>query len=334
MLKVAVLDDYADIARSSADWGRLDGIAEVEFFTEPIPVADAAAALAEFDVLCTTRERMPFSADLLTHLPRLRLMTIIGMSLENLDLEAATRLGVAVVHPDFERGTRGRGTDAAAELAWGLVIAAARYVGPAHAAVRGGGWAMPAGMLLEGRCLGLLGLGRSGRRMAGYGRAFGMDVVAWSQNLTAQDAAAEGVERVTREELFARADVVSVHLQLSDRTRGLVQADDFARMRPGSLFVNTSRSGIVDTDALVSALAGGALGGAGIDVFDEEPLPAGHRLRDLPNVTLTPHLGYGVREVLPGFYADIPEAIEAYAAGTPVRVVNPAALVDRRHRAV
>ncbi|MFD0439939.1 NAD(P)-dependent oxidoreductase [Streptomyces chartreusis] len=327
---MAVLDDYADLARSSADWGRITSIAEVEFFTEPIPLAEAPDRLARFDVLCTTRERMPFDAGLLAALPRLRMMTIIGTALDNLDLEAATEQGVLVVHPDFDR-PRPRGGDPAAELAWALVLAAARRVGPAHAGILSGSWAVPAGMLLEGRCLGVLGLGRLGRRVARYGQAFGMEVIAWSENLTPEAAAAEGVERVSREELFARADVLSVHLQLSDRTRGLVGTADFERMRPGSLFVNTSRSAIVDTDALVAALRSGRLGGAGLDVFDEEPLPAGHPLRELPTVTLTPHLGYHVPEVLAGFYADLPEAIEAFAGGTPVRVVNPAALDHRRH---
>jgi phosphoglycerate dehydrogenase-like enzyme len=213
------------------------------------------------------------------------------------------------------------------------MIATVRHLGSEIRALREGGWQHSVGVILGGRTLGLLGLGRIGSRMARYAQAFDMPVIAWSQNLTEAAASAIGVRRVEKDALFAQADVLSIHLQLSDRTRGLVTARELALMKPTAYLVNTSRGPIVDEAALIAALRNGSLAGAGLDVFDQEPLPADHPLRHLAKVTATPHLGYVTRETLRAFYADMPEAIAAYAAGAPVRVVNPAALSHDRQKA-
>lgn len=332
MLKIAILDDYAGIALDSADWQRLDGLAEITVFSRHLDEDEAAEVLAPFDVLCTVRERMALPRRLFERLPRLKLVTIIGKSLANLDSAAATEHGVLLVHTDFGRPEFAAVGSATPELAWGLLIATVRHLGPEHHRMVEGGWQHTAGMVLEGHTLGLLGLGTTGKRMAHYGKAFGMDVIAWSENLTAEAAAAHGVRRVGKDELFSEADVLSIHVRLSDRTQGLVGARELALMKPRSYLVNTSRGPIVDQAALVDALRDGRLAGAGLDVFDEEPPPADHPLRSLDNVTLSPHLGYVTRESLGAFYGDVPEAIAAYAEGTPIRVVNTAALDHEKHR--
>lgn len=332
MLQIAILDDYAGVALESADWNRLDTLAEITVFDRHLTEDEAVEALAPFDVLCTIRERMALPRRLFESLPRLKLVTIIGRSLANLDSEAATDNGVLLVHTDFGRPEFAAVGSATPELAWGLVIATVRHLGPEHQRMVEGGWQHTAGMVLEGRTLGLLGLGNTGKRMAHYGRAFGMDVIAWSENLTDDAAAAEGVRRVGKDELFAESDVLSIHTRLSDRTRGLVGARELALMRPSAHLVNTSRGPIVDENALVDALCDRRLAGAGLDVFDDEPPAADHPLRSLDNVTLSPHLGYVTRESLAAFYGDMPEAIAAYAAGAPIRVVNTEALGHEKHR--
>jgi len=330
-LRVAVLDDYADVAAGAADWASLRPVANVDFFHRPVPAVDAARVLAPYDVLCTTRERMALPRELLAALPRLKVLTIVGRSIASLDLADATDLGIAVLHPDVARTGPTPAGNPTAELTWALVLAASRQVGPMHHQVVEGGWYVPATPVLEGGTLGLLGLGRIGRRVATYGQAFGMDVIAWSQNLTAQAAAEVGVTRVEKHELLERSDVLSIHVVLSERTTGLVGAADLARMKPSAVLVNTARSRIVDQDALVAALAAGRLAGAGLDVFDEEPLPVDHPLLGLTNVTLTPHAGYSSPAALASMYVDWPAAISAYAAGSPVRVLNPEALSHPRH---
>ncbi len=326
MLKVALLDDYAGAALGSADWGLLDGIAEITVFRDHLSEERAAALLAPFDILCTIRERMALPRSLLERLPNLKLVTIIGTSLPNLDMEAATEHGVLIIHPDPDKPANPGIANATPELTWGLMIATVRHFAHEQQRMRDGLWQDTVGIILAGRTLGLLGLGRIGKRMADYGRAFGMEVIAWSQNLTAEAAAEAGVRRVDKDELFARADIVSIHVRLSDRTRGLVTARELGLMRPDAYLVNTSRGLIVDEAALIAALGGGRIAGAGLDVFDQEPLPADHPFRRLDNVTLTPHLGYTTRETLAAFYGDMPEAIAAFARGTPIRVINPAAL--------
>jgi phosphoglycerate dehydrogenase-like enzyme len=322
MLKIAILDDYARVALDSADWSLLPAGAEVTVFDRHLSEEEAATALLPFDVLCTVRERMALPRSLIERLPRLRLMTIVGMSLPNLDMAAATDHGIVVSHSDFQSAAFAKTANATPELAWGLMIATVRHIAHEDRRMRGGGWQSTVGVILAGRTLGLLGLGRIGKRMAEYGHAFGMEVIAWSQNLTAEAASTVGVRRVEKDDLFRSADILSIHLQLSDRTRGLVTARELALMRPTAYLVNTSRGPIVDEAALVTSLREGRLAGAGLDVFDIEPLPLDHPWRSFANVTLTPHLGYVTSETLRAFYGDMPEAIAAFASGRPTRVAN------------
>jgi len=326
MLKIAILDDYAGVALQCADWSRLPAGSEITVFDRHLSEAEAATLLAPFDVLCTMRERMALPRSLLARLPRLKLVTIVGMKVANLDMSAATDHGIAIVHSDSTRPAFARVANAAPELAWGLMLATVRHIAQEDARMRAGAWQSSMGVLLAGRTLGLLGLGRIGTRLARYGHAFDMQVIAWSQNLTAENAAAVGVRRVDQDELFSEADILSIHLQLSERTRGMVGARELGLMKPGAYLVNTSRGPIVHEAALVAALRERRIAGAGLDVFDQEPLPAGHPLRALDNVTLTPHLGYVTIETLRAFYGDMPEAIAAFAAGVPVRVANPSVL--------
>ena len=330
MLKVAILDDYAGVALASANWAELDGIAEITVFREHLSEEAAVAALDRFDVLCTIRERMALPRRLFEQLPNLKLVTIVGMSLPNLDMQAATEHGVLVVHPDYESPAYAGIANATPELTWGLMIATVRHIAREAHRMREGQWQSTAGPILAGRTLGLLGLGRIGKRMAEYGHVFGMEVIAWSQNLTAEAAASVGVRRVEKDALFALADIVSVHVQLSDRTRGLVTARELGLMKRTAYLVNTSRGPIVEEAALIAALSERRLAGAGLDVFDEEPPPADHPLRRLDNVTLTPHLGYVTQETLAAFYGDVPEAILAFARSAPVRVINTDALANAR----
>jgi phosphoglycerate dehydrogenase-like enzyme len=329
MLKLALIDDYAHVALQSADWGRLAGKAEITVFDEHLTEGEAARALAPFDAICTIRERMAFPRSLIERLPNLKLITIVGMRLTNLDLDAATERGIVVAHSG--RNPAFANTAAATpELSWGLLIATVRHLAAQDRRMRAGLWQSEVGTILSGKTLGLLGLGRIGKRMAHYAKAFDMEAVAWSQNLTAEAAAAEGVRRVEKAELFRQADVVSIHLVLSDRTRGLVTARELGLMKPTAFLINTSRGPIVAERDLIAALRNGTIAGAGLDVFDQEPPPADHPFRSMDNVTLTPHLGYATRETLAAFYSDSLEAIEAFADGAPIRVSNPEALERAR----
>ena len=323
MVKVAVLDDWQGVARGSADWSKLEARAEVTFFADAFATEDdAASALAEFDILLAMRERTHFTGSLLRRLPKLRMLgTTSGRTL-SLDMKTATERGVVVCNTGG-----GPGSAATAELALGLLIAGFRAIPAGDAAIRAGGFqrGVPVGAALEGKTLGVLGLGRIGARMARYGRALGMEVLAWSQNLTAERAQAEGAALTDRDALLARADAVSIHLVLSDRTRGLIGAAEIARMKPGAVLVNTSRGPIVDEAALVEAVCAGRIVAA-LDVYDREPLPAGHPLRGAPNTVLTPHLGYGVREVWAQFYPQSVENALAFLDGRPIRVANPEVL--------
>jgi phosphoglycerate dehydrogenase-like enzyme len=326
MLKIAVLDDYARVALQSADWAQLDGKAQIIVFDRHLTEEEAARALAPFDVLCTVRERMALPRTLIERLPNLKLITIVGARLTNLDLDAATERGVIVAHSGTRNPAFANVSAATPELAWGLVIATVRNLAAQDRRMRAGLWQSQVGTILAGKTLGLLGLGRIGKRMAAYGKAFGMQTIAWSQNLTAEAAAAEGVRRVEKDELFAQADVLSIHLVLSDRSRGLVTARELGLMKPSAHLVNTSRGPIVVEADLIAALQNGSIAGAGLDVFDAEPPPSDHPFRSLDNVTLTPHLGYATRETLAAFYSDSLEAIVAFADGAPIRVSNPDAL--------
>ena len=316
MVRVAVLDDYQGIAESMTDWQRLPPGSKVDFFSDHVADEDALAArLAPFEAIVAMRERTAFPRTLLARLPNLKLLVTTGMRNAAIDVAAATAQGITV------GGTRGQRT-ATAELTWGLILALVRHIAEEDAAMKGGRWQSTIGPSLEGKTLGLLGLGNLGSQVATVGKAFGMDVIAWSQNLTPERAAQFGARLVTKEELLAQADIVSIHLVLSDRTRGLIGASELALMKPGAYLVNTSRGPIVDEAALVDALRGSRIAGAALDVFDREPLPADHALRRLPNVVLTPHLGYVTTDGYRIFYGDALEDILGFLAGTPVRVIT------------
>ncbi len=313
MARIAVLDDYQRVASRFADWSRL-AAHEVTFFHEPL--ADPAAALGSFDIVCAMRERTPFPAELLARLPGLRLLVTTGMRNASIDLDAAARQGVTVC------GTEGVGSPTA-ELAWGLILAVARRIPQEDGAMRAGGWQSTVGVGLEDKTLGIVGLGRLGSAVARIGAAFGMRLVAWSENLTAERAAECGAELVTKDELLRAADVVTIHLVLGDRTCGLIGARELALMKPTAFLVNTSRGPIVDEAALLAALEAGTIAGAGLDVYDREPLPVDDPLRQAPNTVLTPHLGYVTEETYRVFYEQTVEDVESFLADAPVRVLTP-----------
>jgi phosphoglycerate dehydrogenase-like enzyme len=330
MIKIAILDDYAKVALQLADWSALEGKAEITVFDRHLTEDEAAVALKPFDVLCTVRERMSLPRSQFERLPNLKLVTIIGLDLPNLDMAAATEHGVIVSHSNFANPLFANMVNATPELTWGLMIATVRHLSLESRRMHEGAWQSTVGVNLAGRTLGLLGLGRIGSQMAEYARAFGMPVIAWSQNLTYEKAKSAGAERVDRDDLFRRADIVSIHVRLSDRTRGLVTARERALMKPAAYLINTSRGPIVVEADLLAALRAGKIAGAGLDVFDEEPPPCAHPFRTMDNVTVTPHLGYVTRESLTAFYVDTLEAVAAFVNGTPIRIANPAALAHRR----
>ncbi len=333
MLKIALLDDYAKVALDCADWSVLDGKTEITVFDRHLSEDEAMVALRPFDILCTIRERMNMPRRLFERLPNLKLATIIGMSLPNFDMAAATEHGVIVSHWNLEGNPLYRGImDATPELTWALMIATVRHLALEDRRMREGKWQSTIGVGLGSLTLGLLGLGHIGRRMAEYARVFKMPVIAWSQNLTAEAAAAVGVQRVDKDELFRRADVVSIHVRLSERTRHLVTKSELGLMKPGAYLINTSRGPIVVEADLIEALRSGRLAGAGLDVFDQEPPPVDHPFRTMDNVTLTPHLGYVTRETLRAFYTDTLEAVAAFVDGKPIRIANPDALAHPRQR--
>ncbi len=324
MTDIAVLDDWQAIARQCADWSPLCARAQVRFFVTAFANEDdAAAKLADFDIVLSMRERTPLPDSLIGRLPRLKMLGITGIKNASLDLQACTARGIVVCHTTASSGSQ----SAPAELALGLLLAVARSIPIADARIRAGGFqeGIPAGMTLCGKTLGIIGLGRLGACMARYGQALGMKVLAWSANLTPEAATAAGAELVTKEEIFALADAISVHLVLSPRSRHTIGAAELARMKPGAILINTSRGPLIDEDALVAALEAGRIF-AGLDVFDREPLNPEDRMRRLPNTVLTPHLGYCVAETLRQFYAQSVENALGFLAGAPVRVANPQVL--------
>lgn len=313
-----MLDDYQGVVLSMADWDRLAGRVDVTVFREHLDGEDAvAAALADFDVVVIMRERTPFPASLIERLPKLRLLVTSGMRNASVDLAAAARAGVVVC------GT-GSSKASTVELTWALILGLVRGVAIENAAFHAGGpWQSTIGMNLAGATLGLVGLGQIGARVAAVAQAFGMNVRAWSQNLTEERASAAGVTLAgSLPELMAAADIVSVHVVLSDRTRGLVGADALARMKPGAYLVNTSRADIVDQAALLEVLVHNRIAGAAVDVFATEPLPADDPLRGLPNLLATPHIGYVTRQNYAEYFRDTVEDIEAFLAGEPIRVLS------------
>ena len=327
-MRVAILDDYQQVSLASADWSAVRSLGRIDVFAEHISRTEAlVSALEPYDVVVAMRERTYFDADRLGQLPRLRLLVTTGMGNASIDLEACAARGVTVC------GTGGIGS-ATAELTWGLILALLRHIpeedrrlkaagGAGGAAIGvGGSWQQTVGTGLEGKRLGLVGLGNQGRRVARIGRAFGMQVAAWSQNLDAAVAAEEQVEAVSKESLFSSSDVVSVHYKLSSRSEGLVGATELGLMKPTAVLVNTSRGPLVDSAALLAALRSGAIAGAALDVYDTEPLPLSDPLRSAPNVVLTPHLGYVTEETYRVFYSDAAEDIVAFSKGAPVRVLS------------
>jgi phosphoglycerate dehydrogenase-like enzyme len=327
-MRVAILDDYQQVALASADWSAVRELGEIHVFAQHIGQTEALVdALEPFDVIVAMRERTAFDAERLGRLPRLRLLVTMGMANASIDVAAAAERGVTVC------GTGGAGTSAA-ELTWGLILALARHIpeedrrmkmagraGGAALSVSGG-WQQTVGTGLDGKRLGVVGLGHQGRRVADIGRAFGMKVVAWSQNLDPEHAKKAHVKAVSKEELFASSDVVTVHYKLSPRSVGLVGEAELALMKPSAYLVNTSRGPVVDNAALLAALRSGSIAGAGLDVYDIEPLPLSSPLRSAPNVVLTPHLGYVTDEAYQVFYGDAAEDIAAFAKGSPVRVLS------------
>jgi D-3-phosphoglycerate dehydrogenase len=314
-VKLAVLDDYQKLALQYADWRALKGV-EVTAFDRPLQ--DPKKELAPFDVVCLMRERTAFPKSLIDALPNLKFISLTGARSPSLDTAACKARGIPVSHTR----SAGGGTSTV-ELTWGLIIAGARGLAKGERNMRAGRWheAMAPGFSLDKRRLGLLGLGNIGSRVAAIGKAFGMECVAWSQNLTVEKAAAAGVQMVSKEELFSASDVVTIHLVLGERTRGLVRKEDLARMKPGAVLVNTSRGPIVVEPDLLEVLKAGKIHAA-LDVYEREPLPADHPLRKLDNVTLSPHLGYVHEENYRIFYGDTVENVAAWMAGKPVRVIN------------
>jgi phosphoglycerate dehydrogenase-like enzyme len=305
-MKVAILDDYQNVALTMADWSRVESKAEVTVFTDHVSDPDAVVArLQPFDVLCVMRERTPLPRQILERLPRLKMIASTGPGNASIDQQAVRERNIHLT----DTGYRSTPT---IELTWALILAAMRNLVGEASSVRAGGWQTSVGQELSGKVLGVLGLGRIGSEIARIGAAFGMDVIAWSQNLTPERAQAAGATLVSKEALFARSDVLSIHLVLSDRTRGLVSVADIAAMKPTAWLVNTSRGPIVDEEALISALRSQSIAGAALDVFDTEPLPAGHALRTLPNVLATPHIGYVAEELYRTFYGDAAASIEKW----------------------
>ncbi|GAA3104692.1 D-2-hydroxyacid dehydrogenase family protein [Streptomyces echinatus] len=314
-LRCAVLDDFQGVAAESADWSVIEDQVDVVPLREHLDGEDAlAAALADYDIVVTLRERVPFPGSLIARLPRLKLLVASGMRNSVIDYAAAEAHGVTVC------GTASSSTPPV-ELTWALLLGLARGIVQESNALRGDGpWQSTVGADLHGRRLGLLGLGKIGGRVAQVGLAFGMRVSAWSQNLTKERAGEAGVElAASKEELLGDSDFVSIHLALGDRTRGLVGAAELALMKPTAYLVNTSRAAIVDQDALLAALREGRIAGAGVDVFDVEPLPAGHPMRSAPRLLATPHLGYVSRANYATYYGQAVEDIQAYLAGSPLR---------------
>ena len=314
MVKVAILDDYQNVALSKGDWSGIPE-AQVQSFQDHVADEDALVQrLAPYEVIVAMRERTPFPRSLVERLPNLKLLVTTGARNASFDMDALRERGITVC------GTRGSGTSTA-ELTWGLIIGLMRHIAEEDRNVREGRWQTTLGPSLAGLTLGCLGLGNLGSQVARAGKAFQMDVIAWSQNLTQERCQQVGARLVTKDELFAQADVVTIHLVLSERTRGIVGERELGMMKPAAYLVNTSRGPIVDEDALIRAVQQGRIAGAGIDVYGVEPLPADHPYRTLKNTLLTPHIGYVTTDGYGFMYGDAVEDIKAFLNGAPVRTV-------------
>lgn len=310
-LRCAILDDYFDIALSLADWPAVKDRVEVTVFDQPFASeAEAASKLKDFEIICAMRERTPFPRSLLDALPRLKLLITSGMRNAAIDIEAAKQRNVLLCGTQYSR-------DPTAPLTMGLILELTRGIGRENARMHAGeAWQSFAGTEIEGKTLGVIGLGKLGSKVAGMAKAFGMNVIAWSPNLTPEKCKEAGVGYASKDELFATSDIITIHVVLSPRSRGLVGAADLARMKPKAYLVNTARGPIVDEDALLAALRERRIAGAGIDVFSVEPLPLDHQLRKLDNVVITPHLGYATRESLQTHYQQMVACIDAFTKGS------------------
>jgi D-3-phosphoglycerate dehydrogenase len=314
--RCAILDDYQNVALRLADWSAVQKDAEIVVFTEPLG-GKLKDTLRDFSILCLMRERTPFDRATIEALPNLKLIVTSGMRNAAIDIAAAAARGIPVC------GTESIGTPTA-ELAFGLMLELTRKIGFENARLKAGApWQSTLGTELAGKTLGILGLGKLGSRVAQIGNAFGMNVIAWSQNLTDEKASAAGAKRVSKEDLFRQSDFITIHTQLSDRTRGVVGAAEFALMKPTAYLINTSRGPIVDEAALIAALRGNKIGGAGIDVYDAEPLALDHPLRKIDKAVITPHLGYVTAEGYRRFYTQMVEDVRAWLDGKPMRVIAP-----------
>ncbi|MBT4587784.1 MAG: D-2-hydroxyacid dehydrogenase family protein [Rhodospirillaceae bacterium] len=314
MFKAAILDDYQNAAPGLADWDQLGGQVEFTFFNDHLENEDEIAdRLREFEIVLMNRERTPFLKSQLDKLPNLKLLLTSGARNFSIDVAAAQANGVIVCGTDMV-------SYPTPELTWGLILSLARNIHHEDRLLREGGfWQTTVGLGLQGRVLGVVGLGRLGMPVAKIGQAFGMEIIAWSPNLTKERAGEVGVKSVTKEELFSAADFITLHMPLSDRSRGIVGADDIALMKPTSYLINTSRGPLVDEAALIFALKSSKIAGAGLDVFDVEPLPLDHAFRGLENTVLTPHLGYVVEDNYRASFAQMIENIEAWIKGSPSR---------------
>jgi phosphoglycerate dehydrogenase-like enzyme len=319
-MRLSILDDYQGIALDMADWSPVRDRG-IEIAVERFPFADEAdvlRSLADSEIVCAMRERTAFPKRIVDKLPKLKLLITTGMRNASFDMEALKARGVTVCGT----GGPGGGNEDTAELAWGLILGAMRRIAEDHALMRQGGWQTRIGHRVAGKTIGLLGLGRLGSAVARVGLAFDMKAIAWSQNLTAEAAAAKGVERVEKDELFGRSDVLSVHLVLSGRSRGLVGAREIGLMKKSAVLINTSRGPIVDTGAMIDALKESRLAYAGVDVYDKEPLPIDHPLRSCPNVIMTPHIGYVTDENYRSSFPQYVENIIDFLDGKPRRVIG------------
>jgi phosphoglycerate dehydrogenase-like enzyme len=309
VVTIAILDDYQNVALTMADWSRVESKAEITVFTDHLSEPDAVVArLQPFDVVCVMRERTPLPREVLVRLPRLKMIASTGPGNASIDQQTARERNIHVTNTGYR-------STPTIELTWALILAAVRNLVGETSSLRAGGWQTSMGQELSGRVLGVLGLGRIGSEIARIGAVFGMDVIAWSQNLTPERATEAGAGWVSKGELFSRSDVLSIHVVLSERTRGLVNGADIAAMKPTAWLINTSRGPVVDEEALIGALKSKSIAGAALDVFDIEPLPAGHPLRTLPNALATPHTGYVAEGLYRTFYSDVAASIAAWLDG-------------------
>lgn len=314
-MRIALLDDWTSSAAQFVDGHALAQAHQIDIFTDHLTGQALIDRLAPYEIICIMRERTRIDAALIAALPNLRAIVTSGMRNGAIDKAACAALGITI------SGTPSPG-HATAELAMTLIGAVARQIVPNHIAMSSGGWQSQAGRDLRGATLGILGLGRLGSVLAGFGKAYGMNIVAWSQNLTPEAAAEHGVTYLPKEAFFAQSDFISIHLKLSDRVRGLVGAPEFEMMKPDAAIINTSRAPIIDTDALINALENGQIASAAIDVYDHEPLPADHRLREVPGLILSPHIGYVTNETFAIFYTETLKSVSAIIEGKPIRIIS------------